>query len=355
MERRIALRARPSRTPRRNVVIVGLGPIGIELGRLVLAQHDSFRLVAAVDRAPALAGTPLRQILGPTAPAGRVRAAVPPAAGGEALAFLTTTSSLRSVAASILELLDRGYHVVSSTEELSYPSLREPRLAARLDRAAQRARRCIVGTGINPGFAMDVWPIILASNAQRLDHVRVTRVVDASTRRGPLQRKIGSGMTAAAFEALAVASKIGHVGLVESCAHIADLLGWPLDRVQETLVPKIAPRRIRTAYFDVPRGRVCGIHHRAVGTQRGVERIVLDLQMYLDAKGARDEVVLAGTPPVHCTVEGGFHGDLTTASQLVSAAVRVPGMPAGLHLASELPAPRRPARRVQIVAVPRRA
>ena len=352
MQRRIALRARPARTPAQKVVIVGLGPIGLELARLVLAERDCFRLVAAVDRAPALVGTPLRRLLGPGAPAGRVRSAVPPAARGEALAFLTTTSSLPSVVAPILELLDHGYHVVSSTEELSYPALRAPRLAARLDRAARRAGRCVVGTGINPGFAMDVWPIILASNAQRLDHVRVNRIVDASRRRGPLQRKIGSGMTAAAFEALAVEGRIGHVGLVESCAHVADVLGWPLDRVQETLVPVLEARRIRTAHFDVPRGRVCGIHHRAVGTQRGVERIVLDLKMYLDAKGPVDEVVLAGTPELRCRVDGGFHGDLTTAAQLVSAAVRVPGMRAGLHLASELAAPRRPARRVQIVATP---
>ncbi len=347
MERRFTLRARPARAARQKVVIVGLGPIGVELGKLVLSQDASFQLLAGVDLSPQLVGTPLRRLLGPQAPSTSVRETAP-APRGEALAFLTTTSSLRGAAPSILALLDQGYHVVSSTEELSYPALRAPRLAARLDRAARRAGRCIVGTGINPGFAMDVWPVILASNSQSLEHVQVHRVVDASQRRGPLQRKIGSGLTAAQFEALAREGKIGHVGLVESCAHVADLLGWPLDRVQETLVPKLAPRRLRTDHFDVPSGRVCGIHHRAVGSQGGHERLVLDLQMYLEAENPRDEVHLRGKPSLHCTVHGGFHGDLTTASQLVSAAVRLGSMPPGLHLASELPAPRRPARRVQL-------
>ncbi len=348
MERLITLRARPRGATRQRIVVVGLGPIGIELARLVLSQRDCFQLAAAVDRAPQLAGASLRSLLGDQAPGGRIRASAPAAPGGDAIAFLTTTSSLPSVSDSILELLERGYHVVSSTEELSYPSLRAPALAARLDRAARRAGRCIVGTGINPGFAMDVWPLVLASNTQSLEHVHVMRVVDATSRRGPLQRKIGSGMTARDFEASARGGKVGHVGLVESCAHIADLLGWPLDRVRETLVPKLATRRLHTKHVDVARGRVCGIHHRAIGSQGKTERVVLDLQMYLGAPGARDEVRLRGNPNLRCVVDGGFHGDLATVAQLVSAAVRIPGMPPGLHLASELPAPRRPARRVQL-------
>jgi 4-hydroxy-tetrahydrodipicolinate reductase len=314
---------------------------------LLLNQPEAFRFAGAVDVSPQLARKRLRELLGPQAPAGAVRDHVPPAPTGTAIAFLTTTSSMESVFDSLVELLEKGYHVVSSTEELSYPFLRAPRLASRIERAAKRASRCVVGTGINPGFAMDVWPLILASNAQTLEHVEVVRVVDASTRRGPLQRKVGSGMSVDEFEALAEAGRIGHVGLVESCVHLADLLGWPLDRVDESLLPKRASRRLRTEHFDVPAGRVCGILHRAEGWQGKKQRIVLDLRMYLGAPEPRDEVRLRSHPPLHCVVPGGFHGDPTTASQLVSAAARIPGMPPGLHLASELPAPRRPAGRVR--------
>lgn len=348
MERSHRLHARFSATARTKVLVVGLGPIGVELSRLLLTQDDRFRFLGAIDVSPKLVRRPLRDVLGSAAPKGSVRHQVPPAPAGSAIAFLTTTSSMQGVAASLFELLQRGYHVVSSTEELSYPFLRAPDLARRVDRAAKNAGRCVVGTGINPGFAMDVWPLVFASNAQSLEHVEVVRVVDASTRRAPLQRKVGSGMTVAGFEALAEEGKIGHVGLVESCVHLADLLGWPLDRVDETLRPKRASKRIRTPHFDVPPGRVCGILHRAVGWQGKTERIVLDLSMYLGAPQPRDEVTLRSHPPLHCIVPGGFHGDPTTASQLVAAAARIAGMPPGLHLASELPAPRRPAARVQL-------
>jgi 4-hydroxy-tetrahydrodipicolinate reductase len=313
-----------------------------------MSQPETFQLVGAVDRAPHLAGRPLRDLFGTRAPRGRVSAEAAAPRGGQGLAFLTTTSSIRGVAATLEGLLKLGYHIVSSTEELSYPPLREPRVASRIDRAARKANRCVVATGINPGFAMDVWPLVLASNAQTLERVEVVRVVDASDRREPLQRKVGAGLSRREFEALARAGRIGHVGLAESCAHLAAALGWPLDSMRESLQPCVAERHIRTAYFDVAPGQVCGILHRVAGMQGRKRRVSLHLRMALDAEGPRDEVVLHGKPPIHCTVPGGFHGDRTTSAQLVSAAARIDAMPAGLHLASDLPTPRRPAPRFRL-------
>jgi 4-hydroxy-tetrahydrodipicolinate reductase len=323
------------------VVVVGLGPIGHEVAALVLGRPELFRLVGAVDRAPKLAGRRLAAVLGRRAPRGRIVAGiakVPKVKRG--IAFHTIASQLPDVADSVETLVRRGWDVVSSSEEMSYPGLRRPKLARRIDRAARRARRVVVATGINPGFAMDVWPLVLTSNSQTLDRVLVRRVVDASQRREPLQRKIGSGMTAREFEALARDGRIGHVGLVESAAHLGAALGWDLDTVHETLVPKVAARRVRSQFFAVPAGRVCGIHHRAEAYEGKRLRIVLDLTMQLGARDPRDEVRLEGTPPLTCIVPGGFHGDRTTASQLLSAAARIGGMPPGLHLPSDLPAPR---------------
>lgn len=348
MEKRIALRAQPVRSRRQRVVVVGLGPIGLELGRLVASQSDTFQLVGGVDRAPQLVGRPLRDVFGRRAPRGRVTPQAPAPRGGTGLAFVTTQSSIHAVVPTLEQLLKLGYHVVSSTEELSYPALRAPRVASRLDRAARRANRCVVATGINPGFAMDVWPLVLASNAQSLERVEVVRVVDASDRREPLQRKVGAGLSRREFEARARAGRIGHVGLAESCAHLAAALGWPLDSMRESLQPCVADRRIRTAFFDVAPGQVCGIMHRVAGMQGRRRRVFLDLRMALGADSPRDEVVLHGKPPLHCTVPGGFHGDRTTSAQLVSAAARIEAMPAGLHLASDLPTPRRPALRIRL-------
>lgn len=340
MRRLHRLRKDSTRRPPLRVAVVGLGPIGLEVARVALQRPELFRLVAAVDRAPALAGRRLADVLGVPGLRGRVHAAIEDLPAGRGIAFHTIASHLPDVVDSVEALLARGWHVVSSSEELSYPELRRPDLARRIDRAARRARRVVVGTGINPGFAMDVWPLVLSSNCQQLERVVVHRIVDARQRRVPLQRKIGSGMTRAAFEALARRGRIGHVGLVESVAHLAGALGFALDVVRETLVPTIAARRIRTPEFDVAPGRVSGIHHRAEGMEGRQQRIVLDLRMALDASDPRDEIHIDGTPALHCVVPGGFHGDRTTVSQLVAAAARLTGVTPGLLLASDLPAPR---------------
>jgi len=333
---------------RHPVIIVGLGPIGQEVTRVV-SQHDSvFRLAGVVDRAADLAGRSLATVVPQAGKRLRILPDAPAAPGGVGIAFLTTASSLAAIAPTAETLLELGYHVVSSTEELSYPWLRDPRLAARLDRAARKANRCLVGTGINPGWAMDVWPLALAANMQAVRTVNVNRVVDARQRRQPLQAKVGAEMTRAHFEKLAGEGRIGHVGLVESVAHLADGLGWQLTEVRETLLPRIAKKRIRTEYFDVPQGRVCGIHHRAVGLEGSRRRIELDLIMSLDASPSSDSVQLKGTPDVQAIVPGGFHGDRATVSQLLSAARRMQEPPVGLRLASELAVPAAIARPVRL-------
>ena len=348
MKQQFPLQVRKAPFTRPSAIVVGLGPIGREVAQLVLARSEVLRLSGCVDQAPALVDRALSDVLGRTGVRGRVAADIPPAPAQRAIAFVTTTSSVTSVLRTVEAALARGYHVVSSTEELSYPAFRAAAAAARLHRAALRAKRCIVGTGINPGFAMDVWPLVLTSNMQSVDAVEVHRAVDARQRREPLQRKVGAGMTPAAFEALAAEGRIGHVGLAESAAHLAGALGWPIDRLDEDLSPVVATQRIRTPYFDVAPGQVCGIHHRVAGLQGTQKRIVLDLRMSLDVDEPRDEVRLSGNPPVHCIVPGGFHGDRATAAQLVAAAVRLPDMPPGLHLPSDLPAPRWSARSISI-------
>jgi 4-hydroxy-tetrahydrodipicolinate reductase len=348
MKRTHQMQAKSRSFRRHPVIVVGLGPIGQEVVRVIAEHNAVFRLTAVVDRAAHLVGQRLQSVVPQVDSPRRIRADAPPAPGGVGIAFLTTASSLASIATTAEELLQHGYHVVSSTEELSYPWLRDPRLAARLDRVARTAKRCLVGTGINPGWAMDVWPLALAANMQTVRAVSVHRVVDARLRRQPLQAKVGATMTRAHFEELAAEGHIGHVGLVESVAHLADGLGWSLTEVHETLVPRIAKTRIQSQYFDVPQGRVCGIHHRAVGFEARQRRIELDLIMSLDASPSSDTVQLSGTPDVHAVVPGGFHGDRATVSQLLSAATRMQDPPVGLRLASELAVPCAIARPVRL-------
>ena len=57
----------------------------------------------------------------------------------------------------------------------------------------------MLGTGVNPGLVMDRLVLEAAGACVSIDRVRVTRVVDAAKRRGPLRAKVGAGLTRQEF------------------------------------------------------------------------------------------------------------------------------------------------------------
>jgi len=92
----------------------------------------------------------------------------------------------------LLACLEAESCIVSTCEELSYPFRTHPDLAAKLDAVAKEWGVALVGTGVNPGFVMDKLVVTLAAVAQRIEHAKALRIVDASKRRLPLQKKIGA-------------------------------------------------------------------------------------------------------------------------------------------------------------------
>src|SRR4030095_13108838 len=98
----------------------------------------------------------------------------------------------------------------------------------------------LVGTGVNPGFVMDKLVLTLSTTAQRIDSARAIRIVDASQRRMPLQKKVGAGMSREEFQEKVAAGIIKHHGLPESVDMVADGLGLEIDDIKEVIEPIIA-------------------------------------------------------------------------------------------------------------------
>ena len=108
---------------------------------------------------------------------------------------------------------------------------------------------------------MDKLVLVLSAAAQRVDVAKATRIVDASKRRLPLQKKIGAGMTPDEFRAQVAAGVIKHHGLPESIAMVADGLGFALDEITETIEPVIATEMVnQTEFLEVAAGQVAGVH-----------------------------------------------------------------------------------------------
>src|SRR5260370_34713668 len=152
----------------------------------------------------------------------------------------------------------------------------------------------------------------MTGGSREVRGVDVEGVVNASTRRAPLQRKIGSGMAPEEFRRLFKAGKAGHAGLKESLALIAHCLGWKVGRIIETGDAVVAERDIRTQYLEVKQGQTCGLHQRAEAKVNGKVCLTLDLKMYLEAKNPHDAIQIEGEPPLDEVINGGVAGHQAT-------------------------------------------
>jgi 4-hydroxy-tetrahydrodipicolinate reductase len=323
------------------VMIMGLGPIGAGVARQLLSRSN-FKIVAAVDIDPAKAGKDLGDVLGTGKRSGVTVVADAAAAIRKAkpqVAVLCTSSSLKRVWPQLEGVLRLKLPIVSTTEELAYPWFSNRLLARKIDAAAKKARVAVVGTGVNPGFAMDTLPITLTAICERVDSVRVERVQDARIRRLPFQQKIGSGLTPEQFAEKVKDLSVRHVGLTESVAMIADALGWKLDRITDEIQPKIAQAPVESQFLKVAAGRVCGIVQDGIGYVAGESRIELHMQAYLGAPETYDRVRIEGSPRLDVKAYGGYHGDVATASITVNTIPNVLRAAPGLHTMRSLALP----------------
>jgi 4-hydroxy-tetrahydrodipicolinate reductase len=234
--------------------------------------------------------------------------------------LLATRSRFDEVLADLQEAVAAGLHVVSTCEELAWPWLRHEEEASALDRLCHERNVAVLGTGVNPGFVLDRLPALLAHATGPVRHVRGVRVVDVAMRRAALQRKVGLGLDERAFHDAVERGELGHVGLAESAALVAEgCIGLEEYEVDEDIVPLLAEEDAAGA-VPVRAGQVAGLHHEArVFAEDGREVVRLELTFALGADDPRDEVTLDAEPPVRVIVPGGIAGDAASAHAVVNA------------------------------------
>lgn len=324
--------AKTGKDQRIKVVFYGLGSIGSQAAKIALSRPN-LAIAGVVDTDSAKVGEDLGTLLKLSKKVGitvvdrldkitsRVKADV---------VVHTTVSSLKTVNHEILEICSAKMHCVSSTEELFFPYLQDSEDSAHLDKIAKEHGVTILGTGVNPGFVMDVLPLLLTGVCQKVERIKVERVVDVSTRRLPLQKKIGVGLAIEEFRQETDKKKIGHVGLPQSLAFLVQNLGWKLDEIKEKIDPAMATRNLSTKYFSIGKGKNAGIKQTASGIKDGQERITLNLEMYVGAKDPHDLILIEGIPDLNVRIDGGIPGDIATAAILLNSVPVVIKMKPGL-------------------------
>lgn len=307
-----------------NIVVYGLGPIGIKILQNCI-QSKFIRVIGAVDINPDIIGQDIGELVGGVPIGIKVVKSLKEinvgTVRGRKLALHATGSNLSQVWPQFKDLFDHGYSVISTCEQLSFPWQRYPELSNTINDCAKEQKQFLIGTGINPGFVMDALAVFATTVTQTVKRLHVTRTVDVSKRRIPLQKKVGIGMTPEAFQKLAQEDKIGHVGLEESLRLIAYGLNLTLTDVKNSIEPTIATEEMKLALGLLKKDEVSGLHQVSIGlTEEGIP-IELDLVMSVGVE-QQDRIVIETDDlgNVEFAIPGGIFGDTATVNVVVNTA-----------------------------------
>lgn len=315
---------------------VGLGPLGV---KIVTDLHERGlgRVVAAVDVASGIAGRRLADVVPGLKSDVVVRGDIDADPASYDAAIVTTSSDMAACGPTFRALLERGACVVSTCEELSWPYLRHADLARDLDGLARKTGGRLLGTGVNPGFLMDAFPVAATAVSRSVRGVEIHRFQDAASRRIPFQKKIGVGLDDAQFQAQVKAGTLRHVGLGESLHFVASRLGLRITRWEEDLAPIYADRDLQSGLGPVPEGRICGVRQEARGYD--AQRLVVNLkfQASIGCPDPHDRVIVDGVPAIDLAWRGGVQGDIATSAITLNSIASLRAAAPGLHTMASIP------------------
>jgi len=320
------------------LVQYGVGPIGASVVRL--AHERGYRWIGAIDIDRGKVGKDLGDVVGLPQRLGAIVTADPKKTLGlePDLVVHSTTSSLKKATPQILACLEAGANVISTCEELSFPYFL-PELAKKLDEAAKEHGCSVLGTGVNPGFVMDLLPATFMGACWAVEHVLVERRLDPELRRTSFQRKIGIGLSPEEFDRMIKAGG-GHVGLPQSLHLLARSLGIEISQLEEGIEPVIAQEPFSRGNLHVQAGQVLGLRQWAIGYSGDHRVIELRLEAVLGVREPCDRVMIVGEPNLELVIPGGVPGDLATAAVVVNSIPNVLSAPPGLVTVLELPIPK---------------
>jgi len=320
------------------IIQFGLGPIGCAMARHII-ERGELELAGGVDIDPAKVGRDIGSVIGLDHQLGVTVSETLAAALAQTradVAIHTTNSYFDLFQSQIIEILEAGLDIVSTAEELSFPWLGHADEAAEIDTVAKRVGKTVLGTGVNPGFLMDSLPLNLTSICQQVDSIEVTRVINASERRGAFQKKIGSGMTVEEFRTKMDEGRMGHVGLPESMQMVFDTLGREMTRYEEQVEPVVADALTKTDFFEVLPGQARGLHQVARGFSGDGVFVTLTFVAALAMEDDGDTIKINGRPNLEVKLKG-TNGDIATVAMAVNAVKRVKAAAPGLVTMRDLP------------------
>lgn len=263
------------------------------------------------------------------------------------LVVLATDSFTAKAFPKLKFCAERAVNVLTTAEEMAWPWAQEAELSAELDRLARKHKISILGTGVNPGFILDLLVVCLTGACETVDSIEASRINDLSPFGKAVMEEQGVGIDPEVFEALNRSGKLsGHVGFPESVGIIADALGWTIDKFEQTKEAIVSQVDRKAAHFDVQPGQVAGVRQQCFAYDKdGKQLIHLDhpQQVYPELEGTEtgDYITIhTGSYDMNLRIKPETPGGVGTIAMIVNMIPAVLNAEPGLLNLLELPIPR---------------
>ncbi len=328
------------------VLVLGTGQMGSGVARLVL-EKQGFELAGAFAKRRERSGMDVGRAIGIERDLDLRVSADLTAAINQAephVAVQATCSKLTQAMPEIAALVQGGVHVVSIAEEMAYPAYRYPELADEIHGLAVANGVGVVGTGVNPGFVLDLLVIALTGVCCDVRSITAERVNDLSPYGPTVLKSQGVGLEPEAFyKGIEDGTVIGHYGFAESIHMIAEALAWDIERIDEQRTPIVSKVRRATPFVTVEAGMVAGCLHKAIAYRRGEPAITLvhpqQIHPQLEGVQTGDRIEISGTPDVRLGGSPEIPGGTATCALAVNMIPRLLNAAPGLFTMADLPVP----------------
>lgn len=324
----------------------GLGAMGGGMARLML-EKSGLKIVAAVDGRPDYQGKDLGDVLGFGKKLGVVVTNKPEDVLKKEnvdIVILATTSWVKDQMPDLRKIITAGINCISIAEEMAEPSAQNPDLAKEIDALAKKHGVSVLGTGVNPGFVLDLLVVALTGGNHNVERIEASRVNDLSPYGPTVMKTQGVGTTPEAFKAgVADGSIVGHVGFPESIQMISDALGLGVDRIVQSREPIISKVHRETPYVKVEPGMVAGCAHIGIGYRGDKEVVKLihpqQIHPHLENQDTGDYINIYGKPEIHMSIKPEIAGGVATMGVTVNMIPHIVAATPGLKRMIDLPVP----------------
>lgn len=253
------------------------------------------------------------------------------------------------------DFLRAGINVVTtSIPGLVHSTGFDPEALTRLRAACDAGGASLYGSGLEPGFAGDHFPLVLATLSDTLTSIRIQELFSYDEYAVPfvIYDLFGFGRPPEQ-ECIMQLPGVQRSAWEPPVRMLADHLGVNLDGIRETYEKRTTDTAMSVAAGDIPAGTVAAVRFETIGVVDGEDAIVIEHVNRLGSEIAPDwpsasrdgtyRILMSGSPDIHCDLHFGSpdtfteHGMIATAMRVVNAIPYVCAAAPGLVTSQDLP------------------